>query len=406
MAKASTCSVCIWLSTGQTFDPELPNTAIGKFIGVSETSVRRHRLHTKAIQAVDDLLTNLDIPVSAITSRGASIRDPETGSWGKVTWTPGAGSDPAWPVIQAAAPVVIKPLTRTPRSPRKWDTSILFGDTQFGYRRFDDGSTDPFHDDRAIDVATQIVQIENPEQVVVIGDIVDMAEQGRFAQEATFANTTQMALNRTHEFGAQLRCATDGKIKFIEGNHDKRLQNFVEANAKAAFGLKRAGMPEEWPVMSLPNLLRLDDLGIEYFDAYPTAHVWINNKLRAEHGTKVNSSGSTGQKYLSETPHISRAFGHTHRLEAISRTTWDRMGKIRSMAINPGCLCRVDGAVPSVHGSIGANGKPATVYEDWQQGVAVVRYTDDDFFVDLVQIDDGRTVYQGQEITSSVEVNW
>lgn len=324
-------------------------------------------------------------------------RDPVTGLW--------AAPDtqyPLWPVIQPVTPREAVEKYTVPRVflTRKWKTAILMADNQYGFRLFEDGTYDPFHDDAAIDVAIQIVDIENPDRVVVMGDIIDLQEQGRWAQEAAFANTTQKALDATYGFGVELREATNGDIDFIEGNHEKRMQNFIETNAKSAFGLKMAGMPESWPVMSLPNLLRLDELGITYHDAYPTAHVWINNTLRAEHGTKVNSNGSTGQKYMNETPHISRAFGHTHRLEAISRTTYDRAGKIRSMAINPGCLCRVDGAVPGVHGAIGINGRPAQVFEDWQQGIAVVRYTDDDFRVDLVQIEDGMTVYQGEEINA------
>jgi predicted phosphodiesterase len=276
---------------------------------------------------------------------------------------------------------------------------VAGADTQIGYRNVN-GELDPFHDEKAMALFVELVRLEKPERVILAGDIIDLAEQGRWTQEAGFALTTQAAIDRTYRFLYDLReAAPSAKIDLIEGNHDKRMQNFVELNAKSAFGLKRAGWPDEWPVMSIPYLLRLDELKVTYYDAYPNAHVWINNNLRAEHGTKVNSNGSTAQRYLNETPHISRLFGHTHRQEVVQRTTWDRMGKIRSQAINPGCLCRVDGAVPGVHGSIGADGKPATYYEDWQQGAAVIRYTDDEFFVELVQFDDGKTIYQGQELT-------
>jgi predicted phosphodiesterase len=331
--------------------------------------------------------------------------NPAGGFWNKLNnvrpLDAQSGGEPLWPVIQPAAPVVVAGISPIPRPSSRWKTAVLMADTQIGFRRYEDGTLDPFHDDAAMDVALQIVALENPDRTVVMGDILDLSEQGKFAQEAAFANTTQAALDRTHLFGAQMRAATDGLVDWIEGNHDKRMQNFIEANAKAAFGLRQANMPDSWPVMSIPNLLRLAELDITYRDAYPVAHVWINDYLRAEHGTKVNSNGSTAQKYMNETPHISRAFGHTHRLEALSRTTYDRQGKLRSMAINPGCLCRVDGAVPSVHGAIGAGGRPATVYEDWQNGVAVIRYTDDEFFVDLVQIEDGHTVYMGQEINAT-----
>lgn len=85
------CSVCAWLTTGQTIDSLLSNTAIAKFVGVTESSVRRHWVHApKATPPSDEFLRDLDIPIEAVTSRGASIRDPETGSWQKVTWHPNA----------------------------------------------------------------------------------------------------------------------------------------------------------------------------------------------------------------------------------------------------------------------------------------------------------------------------
>lgn len=314
---------------------------------------------------------------------------------------------PAWPVIQPARPLNIVPLGRSPRKASDaWKTAIILPDPQIGFRKFDDGTLDPFHDTKAMQVAIQIIEYEQQnngvEQVVNLGDFLDLPSQGRFAQEATFANTTQLAIDYGHEFlGRQRAAAPDAEVVLIEGNHDRRLQNFVEANALAAFGLKRANMPDSWPVMSLPYLLRLDELNVTYIDSYPAGKHWVNDKLRAIHGNKVRSNGSTAAAYTNDMPHISTVFGHTHRLEIQSKTTWDRLGKIRSMAISPGCLCRVDGGVPSVNGSIDPHGHPKEEFENWQQGVAVVKYKDSgEFFVDLVQIDDGRTVYQGIEFNA------
>lgn len=308
---------------------------------------------------------------------------------------------PEWPVVQQASPVVISPLQRPHKAATGWKTAVCLPDPQIGYRVLENGLLDPFHDESAISVALQIVELLDPDTVVNLGDFLDLPSQGRFAQEAGFARTTQLAIDRGHQFLAQQRVAAPNSvIHLIEGNHDKRLQNFVEANALAAFGLKRANMPDEWPVMSLPNLLRLSELDIQYVDSYPTGKVWINNILYAKHGDKVRSNGSTAAAYANDTPHISTIFGHVHRLEIQSKTTFDRMGKVRSMAISPGCLARVDGAVPSVHGSIDANGKPTEVWENWQQGVAVIHYTDDEFFVDLVQIDDGKTIFRGQVLNA------
>lgn len=319
-----------------------------------------------------------------------------------------SGFVPHWNPVQNARPVIVKPIEKKPLTNNGWKTAIVLPDPQIGYRLFDEGDEgelDPFHDEAAMNVALQIIQYEeNVHQVVNLGDFLDLPSQGRFAQEATFANMTQRAIDRGHYFLAQQRVAAPGaEIVLIEGNHDRRLQNFVEMNAVSAFGLKRAEKPSEWPVMSLPFLLRLDELNVSYIDSYPAGRHWINDRLRAIHGNKVRSNGSTAAAYTNDMPHISTVFGHTHRLEIQSKTTFDRVGKIRSMAISPGCLCRVDGAVPSVNGAIGIDGRPAQEFENWQQGIAVIKYKDTgEFFVDLVQIDDGRTVYQGKEFQAQL----
>jgi len=309
---------------------------------------------------------------------------------------------PEWQPVDRGPAFLVEPPSKS-WSPivDRWKTAVLAADSQIGYRLHGD-KLEPYHDEAAIDVMLQIVDIERPDQFVFMGDILDLSEQGRWAQEAAFARTTQPAIDYLTRLGAELRARVPGQIVYIEGNHDRRMQNFVEANALSAFGLRKGALPESWPVMSLPNLLRLDEFDIKYMDGYPAAHWWVNDQLRCEHGTKVRSSGSTAEKYVNETPHISRAFGHTHRLEAQSKTTWDRAGKIKSVAINPGCLCRVDGAVPSVNGAIGQNGRPLTEYENWQQGVAVIRYKESgEFFWDLVQIEDGRTVYESGELAAA-----
>jgi predicted phosphodiesterase len=321
-----------------------------------------------------------------------------------------AGSEPKWPVIQQARPVEIKspslPKSESNLGALGWKTAVILPDPQIGFRKYEDGTLDPYHDDAAMDIAIQIIMHEQAhggvDQVVNLGDFLDLPTQGRFAQEATFAMTMQPALDQGHVFLAQQRAAApDADIILVEGNHDRRLQNFVEANAVSAFGLRRANLPDSWPVMSVPYLLRLDELRVDYIDSYPAGVHWVADNLRAIHGNKVRSNGSTAAAYTNAMPHISTIFGHTHRLEIQSTTTFDRVGKIRSMAISPGCLCRVDGAVPSVNGAIGIDGRPAVIAENWQQGVAVIKYKDTgEFYVNLVQIDGGQTVYDGVEFNA------
>lgn len=372
-----------------------------------------------ALGAIADLLANNNIDLDEIgsISKVSVYQQASKDADGEVQVTDLVGvqinpkweSGPEWPVVQQAAPTIIKAPSKpktTPALVGGWKTAVVLPDPQIGYRLFEDTGLDPFHDEAAMSVALQILTAEQHdngvEQVVNLGDYLDLPAQGKYEQEASFAFTTQHAVDRGHLFAAHQRAAApNAKVVILEGNHDRRMQKFIQANALSSFGLRRANAPESWPVMSLPYLMRLDELDVHYIDAYPAGMWWINDKLRAIHGDKVNSGGSTAMKYTNEMPHISTIFGHIHRQEIQSKTTFDREGKIKVMGISPGCLCRIDGHVPSVKGSVGIDGKPVTYWENWQQGIAIVRYKDEgSFHVDLIHIDDGKTLYKGQEFVA------
>lgn len=309
---------------------------------------------------------------------------------------------PKWDTVGQAQPVVITAPKPAKKVKTKHKVAIALPDPQIGYRWLFDHGWDPFHDEAAMDVAVQIIsyleETDRVDWVVNLGDFLDLAAQGKYEQEAGFAGTTQEALNRGHLFLQQQRAAAGPKadIVLVEGNHDRRMEKFILANSAAAWGLKRANM-DELPVMSIPYLLRLDEIGVEYIDAYPAGAYWLTPKLRAIHGTKARSNGSTAAAYTNADPHISTIFGHSHRLEIQSRTVFDRDGAIRTVAVSPGCLCRVDGAVPSVNGSTHVDGSPAKHYENWQQGIVVVTITEDsEPFFEMVQIKDGEAWFRGQ----------
>ena len=313
-----------------------------------------------------------------------------------------------WEPVDRARPVVLAAPKEAPKRKTKHTVHIALPDPQIGFRALD-GRLDPFHDERAMDVALQITdyleKTDRVDTVVNLGDFLDLPSQGRFEQEAAFATTTQAAFDRGHLFLQQQRLAAGPKAKIVlvEGNHDRRMEKFITANALSAYGLKRANT-SELPVMSIPYLLRLDEIGVEYIDAYPAGAFWITERLRAIHGNKARSNGSTAAAYTNADPHISTIFGHSHRLEIQSRTVFNRDGAIRTTAVSPGCLCRVDGAVHSVNGSTHIDGSPAKYYENWQQGVAVITVQPDgEFFTELVQIKDGVAWFRGQQFTARIK---
>lgn len=364
------CDLCKQIAE----NPKLTNVALGQLLGTSEASIRRHR------GAIEGRLYK------------TSLRDPDTGSWYKYRYP---ALEPQWPVVQSAQPVSVT-VSDLPAAPVRGDykLSLKCSDPQIGFRRLSDGSFETFHDPAAMAVFVDVVRRQQPDNITILGDFLDLPSNSRYTQEAGFAQTTQMSLDAGYQFLAELRAAApQATIDLIEGNHDARLQGYVERNALAAFGLKQASLPDSWPVMSLPNLLRLDELGVAYQDAYPNAVTWDNDYVRNIHGTKAKQNMSTTAEYSRDLPHISTFVGHSHRTEITYRTTLGPRGEaIESYTANPGCLCRTDGTVPGFNSSLHSDGTHAKAVENWQQGWGANLYNETESWPFVYRIKDGRSI--------------
>lgn len=317
------------------------------------------------------------------------------------TWDEG----PTWPVVQPAKPCVVRaPKLGVAKRPAGFGVAMTLPDMQIGFFVDGHGNLVPTHDEAALEVALQLVRFIRPDRIILHGDNGDFPELGKYRLSPTFVRTTQATVDRLGLFVAQLRAAAGDEcvIEWLEGNHEARISSYIIDNARAAFGLRRANEPESWPVLSVPNLARLDEHGVTYLPGYPANEAWINDRLRVIHGHQVTSNGSTAHKYLAH-ERVSTVFGHIHRREWAERTRRTRQGPRTILALSPGCLCRTDGAVPSTKGGVDLDGMPVSATEDWQQGVAVFTYESGEgrFVPEQVPIHDGWALYHGKEFVSS-----
>ena len=315
-----------------------------------------------------------------------------------VQLSPAWEDGPQWPVVQPAAPTVIRPTKARPVSRDVTVTAIL-PDPQIGFRRLHDGELIPTHDERAIDVALEICAAATPDVIVNLGDTLDLPEwSSKFLVKPEFVLTTQPTIDAAHRFLSRQRaiCPT-AQIFLLGGNHDKRIGDAITRNAMAALRLRRAEAPDDWPVLSIPHLLRLDDLEVTYVGAYPAGRLPITSgsdrmtPLWAVHGEKLDVVK------VARSEHQSFVQGHIHRI-SLHTETREVNGKPETvMAFSPGCLCRVDGAVPSTKSGEDEMGRPVTRWENWQQGMALVTETPDgDWTVEMIRIDDGRAIWRGR----------
>lgn len=359
---------------------------------------------SSSLGTIAELLEKNDISIDDI----GAIKEAKVSEWGNgnkstsIVFSPKWEDGPEWPVVTQAQPVRVSVPKRAVKS-RDWKVAVVLPDPQIGFRQTEDG-LDPFHDEQAISVAMQLVEELRPDKIVNLGDLLDFPAHSRFAQEQAFATTTQHALDRAHRFLAEQRAlCPKADIELHAGNHDVRLGNQIRDNAAASLHIRQANIPDSWPVMSVPFLLRLDELGIKYIDGYPAGESWINDRLVCRHApAKMRSAGSSAAASI-EDERVSTIFGHIHRLEMLHKTRPKRDGFTQNFAASVGCLCRIDGAVPSVNGAVDTKGNPVLTYkENWQHGLGVVTYQDGDadFALEIVPIISGKALFRGREFVA------
>lgn len=368
---------------------------------------------TKTLGAIADLLEAKQIDVNEIGEiKKISIYqsmlkdengDPQVVDLAAIQISPKWESGPEWQVIQRGPSVNVPRVKVKPQRNASFKTCIVVPDIQFGFFRNKEGVLEPTHDEQAISVALSVIENLNPELVVCVGDNLDLPEMGKYVTYPSYALTTQATIDRATLFCAELRAAAPAaKIVWLAGNHEERMPKYIVQNATAAYGLRRGNTPESWPVLSVPFLCRMEDFGVEYRPGYPASDIWVNKKLRIIHGDRVKSSGSTAHVYLNAEK-SSVIYGHIHRIECAFKTREDWDGPRTIMAASPGCLARIDGAIPSTKGGVDLDGRPLTRHENWQQGLGIVMYEDSGdhkFSYECMPIYSGWGMFRGQEFSA------
>ena len=378
-----------------------------KKIVTNEANVEQKQ---KMLGAIADLLERKNIDVADIgdikrVSIYQSLIKDENGDaqvhdLAAIQFAPSWDEGPKWPVIQQGPQIQLQKTTTKPQKPTTFKTAVVPPDIQIGYFRNREGNLEATHDEKALDICLAMIKDIQPEIVVLVGDNLDLPEMGKYVTYPAYAQTTQASIDRATMFCAQLRAAAPhARIVWLAGNHEERMPKYLVQNAGAAYGLRKGNTPESWPVLSVPYLCRMDEYGIEYKPGYPAADFWINKKLRIIHGDRVKSGGSTAHVYLNNEK-TSVIYGHIHRIETAFKTREDFDGPRTIMAASPGCLARIDGAIPSTRGGVDLDGRPLTRHENWQQGIGVVMYEDDNehkFSYEVATIYDGWSMFRGKE---------
>jgi hypothetical protein len=266
--------------------------------------------------------------------------------------------------------------------------AVYIPDMQMGYWWQDRYQyAKPLHDRYAIDVVLQIIQQYGDmiTDVVFLGDQIDAAEcSDKFAAKMPWEmrDTVDMAfLEMRYLLRRVRRAAPRARIHYLQGNHDKRLVDYINRNAPAFRRL-----------FSLPEILRLDEVDAIFYPEYgETARVTPHTDATHGdfHGTK------SADKHLATVTDRNLVVGHNHTITHNFKR--DRVTGKAVHCWSGGCLCDVGfGVVPAV-----------AYRRDWEQGALFEFYDDEGFSFVPLRIEDGRgmfgsDLYIGQNYSADV----
>ena len=224
----------------------------------------------------------------------------------------------------------------------------------------------PNQDDKTCKNVFDCIVDLQPENLVLVGDIIDCYWNSKFLKNPKNHVYLQKEADLFYEIFSELR----GKIKntnmyFILGNHEERVSK--DQWVTPQFNGLRALEPI--------NLLKLDKLEIEF---YP--ETLVLNGFTFTHGEKLSSKSSyTAKAELEAFQMNSGLSGHTHRLGSYYHTC---NGNVEKWYEN-GCLCKL---TPEYM-------KPSRV--NWQQGFSIVNHYDGINQVEQILIQDHKFTYNG-----------
>jgi len=395
---SSVRSVCRRLSRARIYASEKSRTS-ASVMGTRNEIVAES--NNARIKTLEDLIKACDIDLNVWEVERHVINKWEVGAKGNV----GLHVEPlfqvkAWlirkepvAITPVIAPVNISytPSNRKVQKTSKTNRALILPDPQFGFRKdLQTGVLDPFHDRAALDVALQIATEYAIDKVVWLGDVLDLPDwSDKFVRSPEYHWTTQPSVIEASWWLREFKVATDAETVILGGNHEARLDRSINTHMIQAYDLKATDALDSPPALSVPSLLGLRGLEIQYIADYPNGEVWINDQVRCIHGDVArSSSGATVSSMVDDIQETSIQ-GHVHRIESASKTLHTSRGPRAVAMWSVGCLCRIDGVVPGVKAR-----------QNWQQAIGIVDYTDTEHHVTAIPINNGKALYHGDVFTA------
>lgn len=186
----------------------------------------------------------------------------------------------------------------------KYQTTVIVPDIQF-----------PFHDPVALKKIVKVIADTQPHQVVQIGDGIDFPQVSQWSvgTAGMYAQDLQEHIKgyRSNFLLKVREAVPEARLRWLEGNHDLRIQSFVKKYAPALASLDS---------LSMESLFELDESGW----SYERGLIHIGTNTYALHGHECGGYSPTlnawDKKFCDKYgSHRSFIFGHTHRPGIVTR---------------------------------------------------------------------------------------
>lgn len=249
----------------------------------------------------------------------------------------------------------------------KIKTALIIPDCHF--------SAEESCDYRAYSLMLKVAQKQKIDEVVILGDFCDFFGISSHSKSPASSNKLIDEVERVKKELQKLRKVfKKAKIVFIQGNHEYRLERYIQNNAPELFGL-----------LNLPELLDFAALNIHFIPYGPSQlYQVLKSKLYARHepiSGGVNFAHGTVVK-----AGCSVIFGHVHQIQESQTVMIDGNN-------HRGIAC----------GWLGNKNHPIMSYvknhHQWSQGFALVTVLGNGtFFCEMKHIIDYKVVHKGEVV--------
>lgn len=223
----------------------------------------------------------------------------------------------------------------------------------------------PYQDDRTLSAVFDCLVDTQPQNIVLLGDVLDCYSISRFCKRPDRVRNLQDEINIFYKLMRELKKhLPNTDIHYVLGNHENRLEKLILDNP-GLFGLK---------ALEPTKLFRLDELGIFYHKT----KVKLNNFIYYHGDVARKDSSYTAKAEFLDHKMNDGISGHTHRLGSYY-TTYEQNA---SGWFENGCLCKIE--PDYLNDPDKAN---------WQHGFTIIDSYDGINQATQILIQDGRFAY-------------